>query len=82
LGFAGRRRRSANWGVDMRIIAFVTEPAPVQRLLAPIDAPNEPRPIAPARGPPAWDDDLEPKPDWGLIAQPDPGIELDQRFYW
>ena len=31
---------------------------------------------------PAWDDDLGPTPDWDLIAQPDPGFELDQRVSW
>ena len=26
-----------------------------------------------------WDADPEPMPDWDLIAQPDPGLEFDQR---
>jgi len=71
-----------NCGADMRIIAFVTEAAPVQRILAHIGEPNEPPPIAPARGPPGWDDDVGPMPDWDLIAQPDPGFEFDQRVSW
>ena len=71
-----------NCGADMRIIAFATEAAPVQRILAHIGEPTEPPPIAPARGPPRWDDDPEPTPHWDLIAQPDPGFEFDQRVYW
>ena len=47
-----------NCGADMRSVAFVTEAAPVQRILAPIGEPTEPPPIAPARGPPGWDDHL------------------------
>ena len=38
-----------NCGADMRIITFVTEAAPVQRILAHIGEPTEPPPIAPAR---------------------------------
>jgi hypothetical protein len=66
----------------MRIIAFVTEAAPVERILAHNGEPTGPPPIAPARGPPAWDDDLSPTPDFELIAQPDPGFEFDQRVSW
>ena len=57
-----------NCRTDMRIIAFVTEAAPVQGILANIGAPATPPPIVPVRGPPAWDDDREPMPDWDLIA--------------
>jgi hypothetical protein len=71
-----------NCGADMRIIAFVTEAAPVQRILAHIGEPNEPPPIAPARGPPGWDDDVGPMPDWDLLAQPAPDVEFDQRVSW
>lgn len=69
-------------GAHRRIIAFLTEAAPLQRILAPIGEPTEPAPIAPARGPPAWDDDLGPTPHWDLIAQPDPGFEFDQGVSW
>jgi hypothetical protein len=69
-------------GADMRIVAFITETAPVARILMHIGEPPQPPPIAPARGPPAWEDDPEPMPDWDLIAQPDPGFEFDQRLSW
>ena len=71
-----------NCGADMRIVAFVTEAAPVQRILAPIGEHTEPPPIAPARGPPGWDDDLGSMPDWDRIKQPAPDVEFDQRVSW
>ena len=64
-----------------RIIAFVTEAAPVQRNLARIGEPTAPPPIAPP-GPPGWDDDLGPMPDWDLLGQPEPDAEFDQRVSW
>ena len=38
----------------------------------------------PAHGPPARDDALEPVPDWGLVAlpEPEPELEFDQRIAW
>ncbi len=45
-------------GAHMRIVAFITEAAPVERILTHIGQPAQPPPIAPARGPPAWDDAL------------------------
>ena len=42
-------------GADMRIVAFITETA-LRRILTHIGEPAEPPRIAPARGPPAWDD--------------------------
>ncbi len=71
-----------NCGADMRIVAFITEAAPVRRILAHIGEPTEPPPIAPARGPPAWDDEQVQLPDWEAIAQPEPEYELDQRVQW
>ena len=57
------------------------EAAPEQQILAHIGASAEQPPIAPALGPLAWYDDLEPTRDWDLIAQPDPDFALDQRNY-
>lgn len=64
----------------MRIMAFVTEAAPVQRILAKVGEPTAPFPIAPARGPAVWGDDPEPMPDGELVAQPDPGFAFDERI--
>nr|WP_245232811.1 transposase [Thiorhodococcus minor] len=69
-----------NCGADRRLIAFITEAAPIERMLTHIGEPPRPPPIAPARGPPIWDDAPEPVPDWDDIAQPEP--ELDQRIAW
>ena len=71
-----------NCGAHMRIIAFITDAAPVERILGYIGEPSRPPPIAPARGPPAWDDAPEPVPDWDLLGQPEPDVEFDQRVSW
>ncbi len=71
-----------NCGADMRIIAFVTDAAPVERILNHIGEPPRPPPIAPARGPPAWEETPEPVPDWDLLGQPEPDFEFDQRRAW
>jgi hypothetical protein len=71
-----------NRGADMHIIAFVTEATPVQRILAHIGEPNEPPPIALARGPPAWHDAREPIPDGELLQQPESDFEFDRRVSW
>ena len=70
-----------NCGADMRIIDFVTDAAPIERILTHIGELPRPPPIAPARGP-AWDDTTEPVPDWDLVTQPDPGLGFDQRLSW
>ena len=78
-----------NCGADMRIVAFITEAAPVERILTHIGEPAQPPPIAPARGPPLWEEE-----DSGAIvldeerftgdpfAQPEPEYEFDQRRSW
>jgi len=72
-----------NCGADMRIIAFVTEVAPVQRILAHIGV-SPPRATADRTcpTPPAWDKESEPMPDGDLVARRDPGFEFDQRIAW
>jgi hypothetical protein len=71
-----------NCGADMRLIAFITEAAPVERILTHIGEPPRPPLISPARGPPAWDEAPEPMPDWDLLQQPEPDVEFDQRVSW
>jgi len=65
----------------MRIIAFIAEAAPVEQILTRIGEPPRPTPVSSARGPPAWDDEPEPMPDWKLLQQPEPDFEFDQRIY-
>ena len=71
-----------NCGAHRRIIAFITDAAPVERILVALGEPPRPPPIAPARGPPGWDDAPEPLPDWDLLGQPAPDVEFDQRIAW
>jgi hypothetical protein len=47
-------------GGDIRLIAFITEPGPIRKILTHLGEPLEPPPILPARGPPT---------DWGEIVQ-------------
>ena len=61
-----------NCGANLRIIAFITEAAPVEQILLALGEPPRPPPISPARGAPAWDEAPEPAPDWDLAAQPQP----------
>ena len=42
-------------GGDIRLIAFITEPGPIRKILTHLGEPLEPPPVSPARGPPtAW----------------------------
>ena len=47
-------------GGDIRLIAFITEPGAIRKILTPLGEPLEPPPVSPARGPPI---------DWGELAQ-------------
>ena len=87
-GGGGRRGRSAVFGILGDGPGAEAEPGqplgltsasspsspmpPIEQILNHIGEPPRPPPITPARGPPAWDDALEPMPDWDLLGQPDP----------
>jgi hypothetical protein len=69
----------------MRIVAFIAETSTVQRILNHIGESATPPRIAPARGPPLWDEDdceaifLDEQRFTGdPLAQPEPEYELDQ----
>ena len=47
-------------GGDIRLIAFITEPGPIRKILEALGEPLEPPPVSPARGPPT---------DWSEIVQ-------------
>ena len=49
-----------NCGGDIRLIAFITEPGPIRKILTHLGEPLEPPPTSPARGPPT---------DWGELVQ-------------
>jgi hypothetical protein len=76
------RRQHLPAARQVRIVAFITEAAPVAQILTHIGEPPRPPPISPARGPPAWDEAPEPVLDWDLVAQPEPELEFDQRITW
>jgi hypothetical protein len=77
-------------GGQMRLIAFITEGTQIRRILDHIGVDSEPPHIAPARGPPLWEecgdaqmgDGAQREPDWDLVAQPAPDYEVDQRISW
>ena len=71
----------------MRIIAFINDAGTVRKILDHIGESTQPPRIAPARGPPLWEQaaasQKEPNdPRWDSSAQPAPQIEFDQRITW
>ncbi len=66
----------------MRIIAFITHSADIRQMLDHIGVQAVPPGIAPARGPPLWEDcdaqmgeGAQVEPDWELAPQPAPDLE-------
>jgi hypothetical protein len=62
---------------QMRLIAFISEGSQIRKILNHIGVDSEPPHIAPARGPPLWDDcdaqmddGAQIEPDWDLAAHP------------
>ena len=47
-------------GGDIRLIAFITDPGPIRKILTHLGELLEPPPVSPARGPPI---------DWGKLVQ-------------
>jgi hypothetical protein len=47
-------------GGDIRLIAIITDPGPIRKILTHLGEPLEPSPVSPTRGPPT---------DWGELAQ-------------
>ena len=73
----------------MRIIAVITHSADIRQILEHIGVESEPPHIAPARGPPLWEDGdaqvgegTQIEPDWDMAAQPAPEFDVDQRVNW
>ena len=56
------------------IVAFITEAAPVGRIVTHIGEPAEPPPIAPVRGPPAGIANLDEPPPIAPVRGPPAGI--------
>ena len=60
-------------GGDIRLIAFITEPEPIRKILTHLGEPLEPPPISPARGPPTdWGEPVQVREDRAIFqASPD-----------
>ena len=71
-------------GGQRRIIAFITHSADIRQILDHIGVDSQPPYIAPARGPPLWDDcnAQTGEGDWNLAAQPAPDYEVDRQVNW
>ena len=72
---------------EMRIIAFITEPAAVRQILEHRGEPTRSPRFAPARGPPLWAavtpaTPADHDPRWGEAAQSLPEIEFYLRLTW
>ena len=65
----------------MRIIAFVTESHSVQRILDHIGEPSTPPALSPCRGPPEWEETVEPV-FLDEAVQPEPEYPVDQTVSW
>jgi len=66
-------------GGQMRLIAFITHSADIRQILDHIGVDSQPPHIAPARGPPLWEDGdaqvdegVQLEADWDMAAQPAP----------
>ena len=74
----------------MRILAFITFSADIRKILEHIGVDPEAPRIAPARGPPLWDDcaaqetgeGVNAMPDWEMTSQSAPDYPDDQRTAW
>jgi hypothetical protein len=64
----------------MRIIAFVIDAPAVNPILAHLGEPTRPPQVAPARGPPLWEQ--LPQPQWDDTPAPVPEFVFDQRLSW
>ena len=76
-------------GAEMQIIAFITVAVDVRAILEHIDESSTPLRIAPARGPPQWEEDDsgtifldEERFSGDPLAQAEPEYEFDQRVTW
>jgi hypothetical protein len=73
-----------NCGGDIRLIAFITEPGPIRKILTHLGEPLEPPPVSPCRGPPTdWDELVQVHDDRAAVqVSPDelPVIDIHNRL--
>jgi hypothetical protein len=56
-------------GGDIRLVAFISDPGPIRKILTHLSEPLEPPPVSPARGPPTG---------WGELVQVHEGRAIFQ----
>ena len=66
----------------MRIIAFVTDRPAIHSILTYLGEPTAAPEVAPARGPPLWEQAPEPMGAWDEAPAPVPEFVFDQRVSW
>jgi hypothetical protein len=66
----------------MRLIASLTAAPAVNAILRHLGEPTSPPEVAPARGPPLWDQAPEPLATWDDAPAPVPEFVFDQRLGW
>ena len=69
-------------GDEIRLLAFVTEEATIQRILTHIGEPIQVPMAKPARGPPYCNQEPEPGVDWEGQMPAEPEFEFDPRISW
>ena len=72
----------AQCGGPVRIIAFITDGPSIHAILNHLGESTAPPEVAPARGPPLWDQAPEPVPDWADRPAPAPEFVFGQRLGW
>ena len=71
------RRCAMCRATDDCIIAFITQVHAVNTILRHLGESTSPPEMAPARGPPLWDQAAEPVPDWADSPAPVPAFVFD-----
>ena len=74
--------RCALCGAQMRIIAFITDAPARHSILTSLGEPTTPPEVAPARGPPLWEQAPAPVALWDDTPAPVPEFVFDQRLGW
>jgi len=69
-------------GGEMRLLAFVTDGASIDRILTHIGESTQAPTAKPARGPPDWGQEPESEMDWEGQVPPESEFEFDQRISW
>ena len=66
-------------GGDIQLIAFITDPGPIRKILTHLGEPLEPPPVSPARGPPTvWGELVQVHDDRAILqASPDELPDID-----